>query len=225
MARRAIPKPSRTPAKTSKKPGTKIVRPRVTPFPEETHIPSSPDALKKAIAKDRVITQSVAVTHFPAICGIVVNSDTPVYVKDRLGKKYLTIAPFEPSILDAPTIAVNAQLFRDNFSAFSSLIKIGMTFQIKSKRSEVSVCARQFRGYRHPLHEVIERWRDQIIVASVRRDAQDEYNEAEKKILAAIKSAGIASTDEIMEALQELKRGIARMAIKHLPFTEGQLPN
>ena len=170
--------------------------------------------MKKAIAKDRVITQSVAVTHFPAICGIVVSSNTPVYVKDRLEKKYLTIAPFEPSILDTPTIAVNAQLFRDNFSAFSSLIKIGMTFQIKSKRSEVSVCASQFRGYRHPLHEVIERWRDQIIVASVRRDAQEQYNEAEKKILAAIKSAGIASTDEIMEALQELKRGIARMAAK-----------
>lgn len=219
MARQVRSKPiakfSKTPAKRPPTKKTLVVRPRIGSFPKEKSIPRTPSL--KALESSPVISQSFAVTNFPAICGDVVKMEAKVFVMDRQGKVYLTLDPFKNTNVRGPVIDVTAQQFRDQFSAFSSLIKVGMCFRVKSRRSDVAIYARQHSSYRHPLKGLIDEWRERIPAASVSKAAED-------RLLNAIKAAGRPANEEILEAIRLLKVGIARISIGHRPFEEGELP-
>jgi hypothetical protein len=185
-----------------------------------------PPAQSKTAAKTaRVSTKSNAVfsstdaaSDFFAICRNSIRDEARAYVRDRAGKLYLTLDPVERH-LRGPVNDVSAQLFKDNFSHFSSLIKIGLCFRISPRGSNGLIYARKHTKYRHPLEHVIEQWHERLTEA----DSTKQYEANLLQAIKAIDRRDVSNSEEVLKAVQQLKRGIARLAIGHHPFDEGQL--
>jgi len=169
--------------------------------------------------QSRSLTQAAATRNFLSICREAIRHEARVYVKDRAGQFYLTLDPKKRHLGD-PIIEVRAQLFKDNFSRFSSLIKDGLCFRLSHRGSKAVIYARRHTGYSDPLDHLIEQWRERVAEAS-------STKRQEEKLLLAIKALDIRGDGHSEDVLRELRRlahGIARLAIGYRPFEEGQLP-
>lgn len=178
-----------------------------------TRAPSTPTRI------NRSFSQAGVTSNFLAICREAIANNTRVFVKDRAGEFYLTLDP-EKRYLTDPVIDVSAQDFKDHFSRFSSLIKDGLCFRLSVRGAKKRIYARRHTRYADPLDHVLDEWREQVAKAA-------SVKQQEEKVLIAVKEAvqkGQLQSDEVLSAFQQLKKGIARLAIGHRPFDEGLLP-
>ena len=116
---------------------------------------------------------------------------------------YLTLAPTDGNVIK-PVVDVQAQLFRDHFSRFSSLIRDGLSFRLRMRASNEFVYARQHTGYQDPLMHVIEEWRTRVAEEAMAR----EWTRLSKDLKRLESNA-----DELQHELKSIMRRVARLAI------------
>ena len=153
-------------------------------------------------------TPAEARRDFLKICRKVISNKEKVYIKDKNGKRYMTLDATEHHLAFRP-IPVTAQKFKDHFSRLSSLIKTGFCFQLSLRGSTDILYARQHTEYRDPLEDLLASWRRE--------------NEA-KAAAAAADLLREREFDENRELLLKIYKGVARIGIGHFPFREGRLP-
>lgn len=108
------------------------------------------------VESKKFYTQAEAKGQLFELCRRVIEAGAKVYVKDKGGFNYLTLAPQIKADAGAPLVEVSAQRFKDNFSRFSYLIKDGFCFKLRLKGEERVVYARAHSSYRDPLSDVIQ---------------------------------------------------------------------
>lgn len=154
------------------------------------------------------------------ICRAALKDGERVYVKDKAGVRYLTIDP-EPRYLSGAPLDVTAQYFKENFARLSSLVKTGICFRLSLRNSRQCVFARRHTAYVDPCDDVVSRWKTQLVNDAFVRKQEARLLEAVRRV----EGLGDNRSEEILDALRAVKLGIERMAIGHLPFREGQLPD
>ena len=167
----------------------------------------------------RFFSQAEAASKLFAICEKAIGTESRAYVQDKAGKYFLTLDPLDPTKrdLDIPVIVdVSAPIFKSNFSHFSSLVKMGMCFRLRSRGWGGPIYARARTDYEHPLEAYIQRWQDQAIESELAKRNEQKL----LKAIEALSPRGPAQS-EVLEAIHQLKQGIARLAIGHTPFQEG----
>lgn len=194
----------------SRTPSAKVII-NVT-YPSHTNGPA-----KKGAAMDWTFSQATVLPRFLALCRQAIDHNERIYVFNRAGKYYLTLDP-EKGKLRQPIIDVTAQEFKDNFARFSTLIEIGMSFRLllRSKgthKHEAYLYARRHTHYRYELDYILEQWREHFVQTGPVR-----------ALVAEIKDTVRDEGDNVDEKLDKIMRGVARLAIGHLPFGEGELP-
>jgi hypothetical protein len=165
-----------------------------------------------------IFTQADAKKNFLPVCRRAINDGSRAYVKDKANKPYLTLDP-DRRHLSGPVLDLSAQFFKDNFARCSSLIKDGLCFRLTLRGSK-NIYARRHTKYTDACDIVIENWRNKVA-----DDALAKKQEAD--LLAVIRNVERRSDtthEELLAAIAKLKLGIARLAIGHRPFEEGQLP-
>jgi hypothetical protein len=131
----------------------------------------------------------------------------------------MTLDP-ENRYLKGPVVGVGIQFFRDNFSRFSSLVRDGLCFRITRRGSKKPIYARRHTKYRDPLDGVIERWRERVVATALAERQEERLHRIEELSL-----GGANRVEELQQEIQRLSKGLARMAIGHRPFEEGELPD
>ncbi len=174
---------------------------------------SSTTLKKRGGSRDAPLTRAAVTANFLAICREAIERDQRVYVQDRSGTSFLTLDP-QRRHLREPIVDVSAQQFKDHIARFSSLIKDGLCFRLRLRRTNQFIYARRNTRYRDPLDSVIDEWREGVATAA---------QQLERKVLLAIENDGATRDAQILKALEELRRGIARLAIGHRPFEEGMI--
>lgn len=133
-------------------------------------------------------SQVEAKRDFIRLCRLVATDHEKVYVKDKSGTVFLTLAP-TPARCAKPILEVSVQSFRENFSRYCSLVKTGYAFRVSSKRG-AEVFARRHTSYVDPLEHVMAAWRRSIfemvrvnIDEAVARVGQGTVNQREMREL------------------------------------------
>jgi hypothetical protein len=164
----------------------------------------------------RTLSQREASSRFVEICKELVENGGKLYVQDKSATKYLTISSSRANVKE-PVIDVSAQRFKDKFSSFSGLVKIGMCFRIKLRNSNRHAYARPFGSFVHPLADVIAEHQSKISISRA-------LEGLEATLLTTIgkqDEAHASHREEVLDHLEKLKHGVARLAIGHRPFEEG----
>lgn len=120
----------------------------------------------------RIYGQTRAKDQFLELCRDVCESGQRIYVRDKAGISYLTLAPTSKDE-QPPPIAVPAQRFKSHFSRFSYLVKDGATFKVQL-RNDQFVFARRHTKYRDPLQDIIDQWIGQLKRLPVEDDDEDQ---------------------------------------------------
>ena len=115
--------------------------------------------------------QTSAKNRFVELCERVRDTQLKVYVKDKAGAAYLTLAPNVETGALKP-IEVTAQRFKSNFARFSHLIKDGVVFKILLNDGNDHVIARQHTDYRDPLQDVLDEWIRQLRAVPAKDDQE-----------------------------------------------------
>lgn len=137
------------------------------------------------------------------------------YVRDKAGELFMTLCP-TLTRADQPVVDVDILEFRTHFSRFSALIKSGLCFRLRLKRSPHFIYARRHTSYFDPLHHVIESWRQQVISKAVRAGASTDARSWIETALADGINAGIgnqvgkAVEDEHEEARPPTSKSVVR---------------
>lgn len=102
----------------------------------------------------KFFTQANARSQLFELCRRVVDTPTKLYVKDKAGEVYLTLAPtIKAGTL--PLVEVSAQRFKDEFSRFSILVKNGYCFKLRLRGRPEVLYARAHTSYKNPLSDVV----------------------------------------------------------------------
>ncbi len=199
-----------------RKAGTRIKRAASPKVAGPTKVPTS---AKKAIsAKGAYCTQSEAAGKLQAIYKQLVRTGGRVYVKDKAGTRYMTLDTSDARVKE-PVIDVSLQRFKDNFSAFSNLVRIGICFRVSMRSVNEPIYARPYGSYTHPLS-------DEIALFHERLKSNATIKAMESNILKALErrdSGDDEHREEVKKYLNEFRIGIARIALGHRPFEEGEL--
>jgi hypothetical protein len=171
------------------------------------------------------LSQTEAKDRFLSHCRHAIDTEEYVCVKDQTGEAFLTLTTHR---VKGPAVTVSAQFFKDNFARCCSLIRDGVVFQLKLRSSNQVVYARRHTSYKDPLDDVIGEWQESIVAEAI-NDADQSAITQLARDFAAFASHHSAQRDEDREEASDrykaLVRGIARMAIGHLPFEEGRTRN
>lgn len=117
---------------------------------------------------------------------------TKAYVRDKAGELYMTLCP-TLTRADQPVVDVDILEFRTHFSRFSALIKSGLCFRLRLKRSPHFIYARRHTSYFDPLQHIIESWRQQVISKAVMAGASSDVRHWIEAALADGINAGVGS--------------------------------
>ena len=80
---------------------------------------------------------------------------------------------------------------------------------------------RQHPSYRHPLDQVIQRWQKRL-------EEDDSVRRLETKLVNVINAGSMRNTvvsEEVLEAIRDMRQGMARLGIGHRAFEAGQIPD
>jgi hypothetical protein len=142
------------------------------------------------------------------ICRMVKTEAKKAYVKDKAGRSFMTICP----TLRGPYVDIAVTRFKAEFSGICSLVRLGISFRVLMKSGHVFV--RKHTKFEDKLQDIIVQWQD-----VVRRQAVDELDY--RQIRQNINELQV-SNDDMLEKLDRVIRGVARNAIGHKPFVEGE---
>ena len=105
--------------------------------------------------KEKFFSQTDAKNQFLELCRQVIATREKLYVKDKSGFTFLTIAPTIRR--DAiPLVEVSAQRFKDDFSRFCYLVKDGFSFRLRLKGTSEVAYVRGHSSYKDPLSDVVQ---------------------------------------------------------------------
>jgi hypothetical protein len=159
-----------------------------------------------------VFSQAEAKTDLFKICRDVRNDERIACVKDKAGQRFMTLCPTSKSIR-GPIVDVTVTRFKAEFSKFSTLVRLGLTFRVSMKTGEVFV--RKHTSYVDPLQDVLVSWQNQVINLALKESEAGDVRRA---------LHGLGTTQEVIgERVEKLIQGVARLSIGHRPFEEGQL--
>lgn len=170
------------------------------------------------------ISQTEAKNRFLTHCRHVIDTGEYVCVQDKSETAYLTLTTRK--VKDV-FVTESAQFFKDNFARCSSLIRDGVAFRLTLRGSNSVVYARRHTSYIDPVDNVIEKWRESIVEAAVANADESAIQQLSRDLAALAQDHRSRNEEDREVALDRYKnmvRGIARMAIGHLPFENGQVP-
>ncbi len=154
------------------------------------------------------LSQSNAKAKFLGICRRALELNQKIYVKDKSGKCFLTLDPIN-SAKRLPAVEVSAQRFKDEFSQFSSLVKFGYRFRLTLQNETRVLIVRRHTSYSGALDDVVKDWHSAITGKALSQER------------CKIGRRSATEHERIVESLEKLALGIARLGIGHLPFEEG----
>ena len=160
----------------------------------------------------KVVAAGDAKTNLYELCRGVRAEGKLVCVKDKSAQRFMTICPSKKTI-EGAIVDVPITRFKSDFSRFSNLVKMGLSYRILMKSGEVF--ARRHSSYIDPLQDIVDRWQTWVADSAIEKAEAS----AVRRDLATIATGQETSA----EALREVIRGVARLAIGHRPFAEGQL--
>lgn len=171
------------------------------------------------------IPQTEAKSRFLTHCRHVIETGEFVCVLDQSEEAFLTITNRR---LKGEFVTRSAQFFKDNFSKCSSLLRVGVAFQLTLRGSEEFAYVRRHTSYKDPLDEVVDEWREKIVTSAladadgnaIARLARDFATFVSRQDLRVVEDRETARNH-----YETLVRSIARMAIGHKPFSEGMMAN
>lgn len=192
----------------AKKPTVKMRVPR-----RPTAVPKPPKATCTKI--DRKIAKA----GFLGYCRQVLDDEERFYIADADGVPFMAL-DFKERHLHGPLVDISAQFFKDNFSRCSSAIRDGVCFRLTLKGRNAGVIARRHTQYKDPLDDVLAQWQEKVVDAAMRdKGNSDDISKAIRKL----EVAQNISKEELQEQIKLLAKGIARLAIGHRPFDEGEM--
>jgi hypothetical protein len=171
------------------------------------------------------VSQTEAKDKFLAHCRHVSETKEVVCVTDQSGVAFLTLTVHP---VKGALVTRSAQFFKDHFARCSSLIRDGIAFKLTNRSSTEAIYAGRHGSYNDPVDPVIDEWRENIVKAAMADADESAIASLASEFAAFASRHGRRSNDDRDEArvrYETLVRGIARMAIGHKPFDEGQLPN
>jgi len=180
-----------------------------------------PTAKTRSQPKTIFISQTVAKSKFLTHCRDVITNKQFVCIKDHSNKPFLTLTVHP---VKGVAVTVTAQFFKDNFARCTSLIRDGIVFRLKLRNSKEVLYARRHTSYKDPVDAVIDEWRESIVKAA--GADKSEVLQLSREIIALKSQQSLQSVKDSevnRERFDTLVRGIARMAIGHRPFDEGEL--
>lgn len=165
------------------------------------------------------IDRKIAKSGFLGYCRQVLDEERLFYIADADGVPFMAL-DFKERHLHGPLVDISAQFFKDNFSRCSSAIRDGVCFQLTLKGRNAGVIARRHTQYKDPLDDVFAQWQEKVVDAALQNKGQsDDISKAIRKL----EVAQNISKEEIQEQIKALAKGIARLAIGHRPFDEGEM--
>ena len=162
------------------------------------------------------VNQVEAKAKFLTHCRRTVDEDKRTYVSDQSGRSFMVLDTKDRH-QKSPAVKISAQAFKDNFSRYSSLVRLGVCFELTLKGRDGSIYARRHKDYEDPLDDVFGRWIDLVIEDGIKKLEPSETLRAIQRL--DQKSAG--DQEMITAGLQKLTKGLMRMALGHRPFDEG----
>jgi hypothetical protein len=166
------------------------------------------------------LAQAAAKRNFLTVCRRAIQDGKRVYVADKAGKSYLTLDP-DRRHLSGPVLDLSAQFFKDNFARCSSLVKDGLCFRLTLRGINQSIYARRHTKYTDACDAVIENWQSQVAGQALVQQQEAEL----MAVFRRFEHRSDTKHEEVLAAFSKLTLGIARLAIGHRPFEEGQLPS
>lgn len=165
------------------------------------------------------IDRKIAKSGFLGYCRQVLNEDRLFYIADADGIPFMAL-DFKERHLHGPLVDISAQFFKDNFSRCSSAIRDGVCFRLTLKSRNAGVIARRHTQYKDPLDDVLAQWQEKVVDAAMRNKGDsDDISKAIRKL----EVAQNISKEELQTQIKALAKGIARLAIGHRPFDEGEM--
>jgi hypothetical protein len=164
-------------------------------------------------------TPAEAKKWFRDICNDVTREKKRAYVKDRQGKYVVTLDPVERN-LRHPVLDVSVQRFKDQFSRFCALVRIGACFRLTRRGNAGSVYARRHTDYHDPLDAMVERWLEGRIKNRVGRLAAAVEKLADRDAKPDPVARLGTDLEELRETQRQHHKAIWRVANKLPPFVE-----
>jgi hypothetical protein len=159
-----------------------------------------------------VYSQADAKSDLFKICRAVRDEAKIVCVKDKAEHRFMTICPNDRRI-EGPTVNVPVTRFKGEFSKFSILVRLGISFRVSMKNGDVFI--RKNTGYMDPLQDILVRWQDMVAAQAIEAF---ESSELRREIRELKREQG-----EISEDMRRVILGVARISIGHKPFAEGEI--
>ncbi len=187
-------------------------------------VPRRPTVAAKTIKKTSKLTgtkidRKVAKSGFLGYCRQVLDEERLFYVADADGVPFMAL-DFEERHLHGPLVDISVQFFKDNFSRCSSAIRDGVCFRLTLKGRNSGVIARRHTQYKDPLDDVFAQWQEKVVDAAL----QTKGNSGDvSKAIRKLEVAQNISKEELQQQIKALAKGIARLAIGHRPFDEGEM--
>ena len=185
----------------------------------------APSTKKPSRPATTFVAQTEAKNRFLVLCRHAIDTGEFVCVQDQSDDAFLTLTT-RP--IKGAFVTVSAQFFKDNFSRCSSLIRDGVAFRLTLRGSNQVVYARRHTAYKDPVDSVIDKWRESIVEAAMADAGESAIARLTREWAAFVQRQGARSEEDRETArnhYQAVIRGIARMAIGHLPFEEGMMPS
>lgn len=165
------------------------------------------------------IDRKIAKSGFLGYCREVLNEEKLFYIADADGIPFMAL-DFRERHVRGPLVDISAQFFKDNFSRCSSAIRNGVCFRLTLKGRNEAVIARRHTQYRDPLDDVLAQWQEKVVDAAMRNKGDsDDISKAIRKL----EVAQNITKEELHEQIKAVAKGIARLAIGHRPFDEGEM--
>jgi hypothetical protein len=186
---------------------------------------SAPPTKKPPRPATLFISQTEAKNRFLVHCRHVIETGEFVCVQDQSDDAFLTLT-LRP--VKGASVTVSAQFFKDNFSRCSSLIRDGIAFRLTLRGSKQVVYARRHTAYKDPVDFVIDQWRESIVEAAMADADESAITRLAREFAAHAQRQDVRSEEDretTRNQYQKLIRGITRLAIGHMPFEEGMMPN
>jgi hypothetical protein len=162
---------------------------------------------------------------FLDICkDLALDGDKRAYVEDRHGDLVVALDPIKRN-LTGPVLDVSIQLFKNEFSRFCTLVRIGACFRLTRRGGIPHVYARRHTSYRDPLDHVVERWLEGYVERKVGRLAEAVEKLGDRDARRDSDMARLDRDVEEVKAREETTRkAIARVAAGHYPPFKNGLP-
>jgi hypothetical protein len=159
-----------------------------------------------------IYSQADAKSDLFRICRDVRDQAKIACVKDKAGNRFMTICPDDRRI-EGPIIDVPVTRFKSEFSKFSVLARLGISFRVLMKTGEVFI--RKHTSFEDPLQDVLVQWQNKVAEQAIEAF---EGSRLRQEISELKRGQG-----EISEDMRRVILGVTRIAIGHKPFAEGEL--